>query len=136
MKVAVTGNPLIIWENELIVIWVWLPLENKCRNKGMFFLWKLVCVFHPNLEGIQINSWIIKWRDTFGVKSETFLRSLFCSHSFLHAVQSDSRYSDVEIRSDEGEICSEISATSSDKHSWCKIVRNSDLCSATMENKR
>ncbi|XP_004503861.1 uncharacterized protein [Cicer arietinum] len=50
-------------------------------------------------------------------------------------VQSDSRYSDVEIRSDEGEICSEISATSSDKHSWCKIVRNSDLCSATMENK-
>ncbi|WJX47843.1 RING-type E3 ubiquitin transferase [Trifolium repens] len=50
-------------------------------------------------------------------------------------VQSDSRYLDVEIRSDEGEICSEISATSSDKHSWCKIARNSDLCSATMENK-
>ncbi|MCH86354.1 E3 ubiquitin-protein ligase CHFR-like, partial [Trifolium medium] len=49
--------------------------------------------------------------------------------------QSDSRYLDVEIRSDEGEICSEISATSSDKHSWCKIARNSDLCSATMENK-
>ncbi|CAL5214675.1 unnamed protein product [Lathyrus oleraceus] len=50
-------------------------------------------------------------------------------------VQSDSKYSDVEIRSDECEICSEILATSSDKHSWCKIVRNSDLCSATMENK-
>ncbi|XP_057416296.1 uncharacterized protein LOC130710920 [Lotus japonicus] len=49
-------------------------------------------------------------------------------------VPSDSRYSDVEIRSDEKVICSEISATLSDKHSWCKIVRNSDLCSATMEN--
>lgn len=50
-------------------------------------------------------------------------------------VPTDSRYSDVEIRSDDGEICSEILDTSSDKHSWCKIVRNSDLCSATMENK-
>ncbi|KAL5053190.1 hypothetical protein RYX36_033872 [Vicia faba] len=50
-------------------------------------------------------------------------------------VQLDSRYSDIEIRSDECEICSEILATSSDKHSWCKIVRNSDLCSATIENK-
>ncbi|XP_027342449.1 E3 ubiquitin-protein ligase CHFR [Abrus precatorius] len=50
-------------------------------------------------------------------------------------VPSDSRYSDVEIRSDEKVISSEISATSNDKHSWCKIVRNSDLCSATMENK-
>ncbi|KAJ1405000.1 Zinc finger, RING-type [Sesbania bispinosa] len=50
-------------------------------------------------------------------------------------VPSDSRYSDVEIRSDENVICSEISATLSNKHSWCKIVRNSDLCSATMENK-
>ncbi|KAL1326721.1 hypothetical protein HN51_036843 [Arachis hypogaea] len=51
-------------------------------------------------------------------------------------VSSDSRYSDVEIRSDEIVICSEISSTSSDKHSWCKIVRNSDLCSATIKNKR
>ncbi|XP_061369902.1 uncharacterized protein LOC133312678 isoform X2 [Gastrolobium bilobum] len=50
-------------------------------------------------------------------------------------VPSDSRYSDVEIRSDEKVICSEMSSTCSDKHSWCKIVRNSDLCSATMENK-
>ncbi|KAK7291498.1 hypothetical protein RIF29_06692 [Crotalaria pallida] len=50
-------------------------------------------------------------------------------------VPSDSRYSDVEIRSDEKVVCSEISGSSSDKHSWCKIVRNSDLCSATMENK-
>ncbi|KAL4391555.1 hypothetical protein AHAS_Ahas03G0256800 [Arachis hypogaea] len=51
-------------------------------------------------------------------------------------VSSDSRYSDVEIRSDEIVICSEISSTSTDKHNWCKIVRNSDLCSATIENKR
>jgi hypothetical protein len=70
------------------------------------------------------------------VKFGIFVRYLFLLNSFFHAVQSDSRYLDVEIRSDEGEICSEISATSSDKHSWCKIARNSDLCSATMENKR
>lgn len=50
-------------------------------------------------------------------------------------VQSDSRYPDVEIRSDKGKIRSEISTTSCDKHRWCKIVRNSDLCSATLENK-
>ncbi|KAL3021209.1 hypothetical protein AAZX31_05G185000 [Glycine max] len=50
-------------------------------------------------------------------------------------VLSDERYSDVEISSDEKVISSEISATSNDKHSWCKIVRNPDLCSATMENK-
>ncbi|CAL0306703.1 unnamed protein product [Lupinus luteus] len=50
-------------------------------------------------------------------------------------VPSDSRYSDVEIRSDEKVICSEISAAFGDKHSWCKIIRNSDLCSATVENK-
>ncbi|KAK7358744.1 hypothetical protein VNO77_00682 [Canavalia gladiata] len=50
-------------------------------------------------------------------------------------VPSDSKFSDVEIRSDEKVIFSEISAASNDKHSWCKIVRNSDLCSATVENK-
>ncbi|KAG5155493.1 hypothetical protein JHK82_013462 [Glycine max] len=50
-------------------------------------------------------------------------------------VLSDERYSDVQISSDEKVISSEISATSNDKHSWCKIVRNPDLCSATMENK-
>ncbi|KAL1364609.1 hypothetical protein AAHE18_03G228600 [Arachis hypogaea] len=55
---------------------------------------------------------------------------------FQSNVSSDSRYSDVEIRSDEIVICSEISSTSTDKHNWCKIVRNSDLCSATIENKR
>ncbi|KAI4343516.1 hypothetical protein L6164_010856 [Bauhinia variegata] len=50
-------------------------------------------------------------------------------------VPSDSRYSDVEIWSDEKVICSEIISSSSDKHNWCKIVRNSDLCSATVQNK-
>ncbi|KAF7840193.1 E3 ubiquitin-protein ligase CHFR [Senna tora] len=49
-------------------------------------------------------------------------------------VPSDSRYSDVEIRSEEKVICSEITASSDDKLNWCKIVRNSDLCSATIEN--
>ncbi|KAK4264618.1 hypothetical protein QN277_025771 [Acacia crassicarpa] len=48
-------------------------------------------------------------------------------------VPSDSRYSGVEIRSDEKVICSEITS-SGDKQNWCKIIRNSDLCSATIEN--
>ncbi|XP_057419346.1 uncharacterized protein LOC130713587 isoform X2 [Lotus japonicus] len=49
-------------------------------------------------------------------------------------VPSDSRYSDIVIWSDVTGICSEISATPSVKRCWCKIARNSDLCSATMEN--
>jgi hypothetical protein len=73
-----------------------------------------------------------------GVKFGIFVRYLFLLNSFFRAVQSDLRYRNVEIRSDEGEIllCSEISANSSDKHIWCKIARNSDLCSAKIENKR
>ncbi|KAL5573625.1 hypothetical protein UlMin_023222 [Ulmus minor] len=50
-------------------------------------------------------------------------------------VPSDSRYSDIEIRSDEILVCSVIRYSSVDKHEWCKIKRNSDLCSATMENR-
>nr|XP_023897488.1 E3 ubiquitin-protein ligase CHFR [Quercus suber] len=47
----------------------------------------------------------------------------------------DSRYSDIEIRSNEIVICSEIRSSSIEKHDWCRISRNSDLCSATMLNK-
>lgn len=50
-------------------------------------------------------------------------------------VPSDSRYSDVEIRSNKMVICSEVTFSSRDKHEWCEIVRNSDQCSATMRNK-
>uniref|UniRef100_A0A5B7C9H2 Putative E3 ubiquitin-protein ligase CHFR isoform X1 n=1 Tax=Davidia involucrata TaxID=16924 RepID=A0A5B7C9H2_DAVIN len=50
-------------------------------------------------------------------------------------VPSDSRYSDVELRSNEAVICSEVKSSSTDKHEWCKITRNLDLCSATMQNK-
>lgn len=46
----------------------------------------------------------------------------------------DSRYSDVDIRSDEIVICSEIRPSCVDKHEWCKISQNSDLCSATVQN--
>ncbi|KAK4840331.1 hypothetical protein QYF36_006039 [Acer negundo] len=48
---------------------------------------------------------------------------------------SDSRYSDVEISSNELVVCSEITSSSPGKHEWCKIMRNSDLSSATMQNK-
>ncbi|KAL5566347.1 hypothetical protein UlMin_029511 [Ulmus minor] len=50
-------------------------------------------------------------------------------------VPSDSRHSDIEIRPDEIVVCSVIRSSSVDKHEWCKIKRNSDLCSATMQNK-
>ncbi|KAB5561196.1 hypothetical protein DKX38_006153 [Salix brachista] len=50
-------------------------------------------------------------------------------------VPSDSRYSDVEIRSNEMVICSEITSSSLEKHDWCKITRNSDQSSAMMQNK-
>ncbi|KAB1208930.1 hypothetical protein CJ030_MR6G000776 [Morella rubra] len=46
----------------------------------------------------------------------------------------DSRYSDIDIRLDEVLICSEVTVSSIDKHEWCKIIRNSDLCSATVRN--
>ncbi|XP_038712693.1 E3 ubiquitin-protein ligase CHFR isoform X2 [Tripterygium wilfordii] len=49
-------------------------------------------------------------------------------------VPSDLRYSDVEIMSNEVVICSEITSSSTEKHKWCKITRNSDLCSATIKN--
>ncbi|KAH9713054.1 RING-type domain-containing protein [Citrus sinensis] len=48
---------------------------------------------------------------------------------------SDSRFADVDISSNEVVICSEITSSSSDKHEWCKITRNSDLHSAKMQNK-
>ncbi|XP_041008134.1 E3 ubiquitin-protein ligase CHFR [Juglans microcarpa x Juglans regia] len=49
-------------------------------------------------------------------------------------VPPDSRYSEVNIRSDEILVCSEIRSSSADKQEWCKISRNSDLCTATMQN--
>lgn len=62
--------------------------------------------------------------------------SFACLIPFLVVVSSDSRYSDVEIKSNEIVICSVITSSSSDKHEWCTIKRNSDLCSATLQNKR
>lgn len=50
-------------------------------------------------------------------------------------VSSDSRFSDVELMSDEMVVCSVVKVPSPEKQEWCKITRNSDLCSATMQNK-
>ncbi|KAM1653605.1 hypothetical protein ACFX2K_006095 [Malus domestica] len=50
-------------------------------------------------------------------------------------VPSDSRYPDVEISSDEIAVCSEILFSSIRKCRWCKITRNSDHSSATIQNK-
>ncbi|KAJ9671190.1 hypothetical protein PVL29_027260 [Vitis rotundifolia] len=50
-------------------------------------------------------------------------------------VPSDSRYSEVELRLDEMVICSDVMSPSFDKQEWCKVTRNYDLCSATIQNK-
>ncbi|KVI00489.1 hypothetical protein Ccrd_021263 [Cynara cardunculus var. scolymus] len=49
-------------------------------------------------------------------------------------VPSDSRYSDVELWSDEAEIRSEVKVSSFEKEGWCKITRNLDLSSAMLQN--
>ncbi|KAM7467696.1 hypothetical protein LguiB_015258 [Lonicera macranthoides] len=49
-------------------------------------------------------------------------------------VSSYSQYSDVELSLDEVVVSSEVNTSSFDKHGWCKITRNSDLCSATLRN--
>ncbi|XP_077248785.1 RING/U-box superfamily protein [Tasmannia lanceolata] len=54
--------------------------------------------------------------------------------TWARLVPSDSRYSDVEIKSNEMIICSEITRSSPEKHKWCKITRNEDLISATIQN--
>lgn len=51
-------------------------------------------------------------------------------------VPSDSKYAEVELRSDEVEIHSEVKVSSFEKQGWCKITRNLDLCSAMLQNKR
>lgn len=52
------------------------------------------------------------------------------------AEPSDSKYAALDISACENMIHSEIKASSHEKHEWCKITRNPDLCSATMQNKR
>ncbi|KAK6125554.1 hypothetical protein DH2020_040704 [Rehmannia glutinosa] len=47
----------------------------------------------------------------------------------------DSGYSDIELRSNEVTICSEIKSSLSEKQEWCKIIREKDQCSALMQNK-
>lgn len=50
-------------------------------------------------------------------------------------VPSNSKFSDIELRLDEVEINSEVKISSFEKQQWCKITRNSDLSSATLQNK-
>ncbi|CAA2969457.1 E3 ubiquitin- ligase CHFR isoform X1 [Olea europaea subsp. europaea] len=44
-------------------------------------------------------------------------------------------YSDIELRSNEIVICSEVKSSSVEKQEWCKITRNKDQVSAIMQNK-
>ncbi|KAM1447040.1 hypothetical protein ACFXTO_006184 [Malus domestica] len=58
-----------------------------------------------------------------------------CEEFWAKLVPSDSRYPDVEISSCEIVVCSEILFSSIGKCKWCKITRNSDHSSATIQNK-
>ncbi|XP_076916500.1 uncharacterized protein LOC143576251 [Bidens hawaiensis] len=57
------------------------------------------------------------------------MESLADDFKSLLIVPSNSTYSDVELRSDEVEIHSDV------EQGWCNITRSSDLCSATLQNK-
>ncbi|KAI3752764.1 hypothetical protein L2E82_24801 [Cichorium intybus] len=50
-------------------------------------------------------------------------------------VPSDNKFSDVELRLDEVAINSDVKISSFKKQEWCKITRNPDLSSATLQNK-
>uniref|UniRef100_A0A2P2M5W7 E3 ubiquitin-protein ligase CHFR n=1 Tax=Rhizophora mucronata TaxID=61149 RepID=A0A2P2M5W7_RHIMU len=59
-----------------------------------------------------------------------------CNEIWAKLVPSDSKYPDVEIRSKEMVICSAVKSSSFEKHEWCKLTRNPDQSSATLQNKR
>ncbi|XP_051127046.1 uncharacterized protein LOC127248636 [Andrographis paniculata] len=46
----------------------------------------------------------------------------------------DSRYSDIELKSNETTICSEITSSSKEKQEWCKITKEKDQVSAVVQN--
>ncbi|MFS7906760.1 hypothetical protein Hanom_Chr01g00062991 [Helianthus anomalus] len=48
----------------------------------------------------------------------------------------NSEHSNVKVQSDEVEIHSDVEVSSFADQGWCNITRNSDLSSATSENKR
>ncbi|KAM1115375.1 hypothetical protein TB2_038455 [Malus domestica] len=69
------------------------------------------------------------------VLSGTRASCIPCEEFWAKLVPSDSRYPDVEISSDELAVCSKIVFSSIRKCKWCKITRNSDHSSATIQNK-
>ncbi|MFS7906764.1 hypothetical protein Hanom_Chr01g00063041 [Helianthus anomalus] len=54
----------------------------------------------------------------------------------LLIVPLNSEHSNVKVQSDEVEIHSDVEVSSFADQGWCNITRNSDLSSATSENKR
>ncbi|KAI3683241.1 hypothetical protein L1987_83742 [Smallanthus sonchifolius] len=74
--------------------------------------------------------------DEQGVSGEgPDMESLEDDFKSLLIVPSNSEYSDVELRSDEVEIDSDVLVSSFEKQGWCEITRNSDLSSTTLRNK-
>ncbi|KAM1309298.1 hypothetical protein PS2_006034 [Malus domestica] len=58
-----------------------------------------------------------------------------CEELWAKLLPSGSRYPDVEISSCEIVVCSKILFSSIRKCKWCKVTRNSDHSSATIQNK-
>ncbi|KAL0332579.1 UNVERIFIED_CONTAM: hypothetical protein Scaly_2159400 [Sesamum calycinum] len=58
-----------------------------------------------------------------------------CDDIWAKLVPLDSSYSDIELKSNEVTICSEVKNSSSEKQEWCKIAREKDQVSALMQNK-
>ena len=48
----------------------------------------------------------------------------------------DARYQEIELRSQDTLICSEVSDSSTDKFTWCEISWNQDQGSARIRNLR
>ncbi|XP_027179370.1 E3 ubiquitin-protein ligase CHFR isoform X1 [Coffea eugenioides] len=73
------------------------------------------------------------------ISGPNLVSPLFFSLSLLEfcqfCVPSNSQCSDIGLTSTETLICSEINISSSAKSEWCKIIRNMDLASATIQNK-
>ena len=55
---------------------------------------------------------------------------------FANAVPNDARYQEIEIRSQDTLICSEVTDSSTDKCTWCERSWNADRDSARIRNLR
>ncbi|KAD5802408.1 hypothetical protein E3N88_13768 [Mikania micrantha] len=63
------------------------------------------------------------------------MESLADDFQSLLIVPPSSEHLDAELLAEDVEIHSDVEVSSFDEQGWCKIIRNSDLCYATLQNK-